>query len=151
MIYIFSFNRQESQHQVCNCPVDREKLERSQVHKTVTQKPGSCGRKCRFTGRTSTWSEGYWDTLVPSIVGSKFSNTRCLFGWIFFNLFSSQVVTTGTNPYRMRKVRVTVYKVTLPMTLLSCQSSVPSSFHLSQRITLDCVWQFLLIRYAPSS
>ena len=34
MIYIFSFNRQESQHQVCNCPVDREKLERSQVHKT---------------------------------------------------------------------------------------------------------------------
>ena len=30
----FSFNRQESQHQVYNCPVDREKLERSQVHKT---------------------------------------------------------------------------------------------------------------------
>ena len=88
--------------------------------KRVTQKPGSCRRKCRFTGRTSTWSEGYWDTLVPSIVGSKFANTRCLFGWIFFNLFSSQVVTTGTNPYRMRKVRVTVYKVTLPMTRLSC-------------------------------
>ena len=119
--------------------------------KRVTQKPGSCRRKCRFTGRTSTWSEGYWDTLVPSIVGSKFSNTRCLFGWIFFNLFSSQVVTTGTNSYLMRKERVTVYKVTLPMTRLSCQSSVPSSFHLSQRITLDCVWQFLLIRYAPSS
>ena len=38
MIDIFSFNRQESQHQVCNCPVDREKLERSQVHKTGNTK-----------------------------------------------------------------------------------------------------------------
>ena len=147
----FSFNRQESQHQVCNCLLIEKNLSAARYIKRVTQKPGSCRRKCRFTGRTSTWSEGYWDTLVPSIVGSKFSNTRCLFGWIFFNLFSSQVVTTGTNPYRMKKVRVTVYKVTLPMTRLSCQSSVPSSFYLSQRITLDCVWQFLLIRYAPSS
>ena len=43
-------------------------------------------------------------------VRCKISNTRCLFGWFFFNLFSSQVVTTGTNSYLMRKERVTVYR-----------------------------------------
>ena len=85
-------------------------------------------------------------------VRSRISNTRCLFGWFFFNLLSSQVVTTGTNFYLVRKARVTVYKVTLQITLLSCLNLlVSSSFHLSQRITLDYVWQFLLTRFAPSS
>ena len=55
---------------------------------------------------------------TPSIFGrnlgdrvrSKFSNTRCWFGWFFFNLISSQVVTTGTNSYLTGKTRVSAYK-----------------------------------------
>ena len=80
--------------------------------------------------------------LQISVVRSKFSNTRFLSRWFFFNLFSSQVVTTGTNSYLMRKVRVTVYKVPLQMTLLSCQSSciviVPSqpANHVRLRMTV---------------
>lgn len=45
--------------------------------------------------------------------------------------------------YLMRKAKVTVYKA---VNLL-----VSPSFHLSQRIMLDYVWQFLLTRSAPSS
>ena len=80
--------------------------------------------------------------ILHQLVRSKFSNTRCLFGWFFFNLFSSQVVTTGTNSYLMRKARITVYKVTLQVKLLSCQSSciviVPSqpANHVRLRMTV---------------
>ena len=44
------------------------------------------------------------------LLRSNFSNTRCWFGWFFFNFFSSQVVTTGTNSNITRKTRVSAYK-----------------------------------------
>ena len=76
----FSFNRQESQHQVYNCPVDREKLERSQVHKTGnTIESGSCRSKCRFISRTRTLIglPRWWDKSVQSMT-SNMAATRLL-------------------------------------------------------------------------
>ena len=44
------------------------------------------------------------------LVRSKFSNTRCWFGRLFFNLFSCQVVTTVTNSNISGKTRISAYK-----------------------------------------
>ena len=49
-------------------------------------------------------------TYPLDIVRSKFSNTRCWFGRLFFNFFSSQVITTGTSFNISGKTRVSAYK-----------------------------------------
>ena len=51
-----------------------------------------------------------FDFYLHTCVRSKFSNTRCWFGWFLFNFFSSQVVTTGTSFNISGKTRVSAYK-----------------------------------------
>ena len=117
---------------------------------------GSCPLKrsywnCKFkealVGR-SAGSEEVVDKpeVLHQLVRSKFCNTRCWFGWFFFNFFSSQVDTTGTSFNIQGKLESPLIKVTLRMTFLSRQSScvviVPSQLanHAWLRIIVPTYW-----------
>ena len=83
-----------------------------------------------------------FDFYLHTCVRSKFSNTRCWFGWFLFNFFSSQVVTS----IYQGKLESPLIKVTLRMTFLSRQSScvviVPSQLanHAWLRIIVPTYW-----------
>ena len=88
-----------------------------------------------------------FDFYLHTCVRSKFSKTRCWFGWFLFNFFSSQVVTTGTSFNISGKTpKSPLIKVTLRMTFLSRQSScvviVPSQLanHAWLRIIVPTYW-----------